>query len=269
MVITINREKYDANIYEKYKDLLSFIEENNGKYTKSELVKNFSLSLYKINKLIKEEYLKVEEEIIYRYNLREYKSYIERNITLEQRNAVNIIRESDNKVFLLKGVTGSGKTEVYMSAVSDSLKNGKSAIILVPEISLTPQMIERFKGRFGKEVAVFHSKLSEGERYDEWYRVKEGKARLIIGARSALFLPAQNLGIIILDEEHENTYKSENNPKYHTREVAEFISEIKGCKVILGSATPSIETYYRAISGEIQLIELKIEFIIKQCLKWK
>lgn len=257
MVIAINREKYDANIYEKYKDLLSFIEENNGKYTKSELVKNFSLSLYKINKLIKEEYLKVEEEIIYRYNLREYKSYSERTLTLEQRNAVNIIRESDNKVFLLKGVTGSGKTEVYMSAVSDSLKNGKSAIILVPEISLTPQMIERFKGRFGKEVAVFHSKLSEGERYDEWYRVKEGKARLIIGARSALFLPAQNLGIIILDEEHENTYKSENNPKYHTREVAEFISEIKGCKVILGSATPSIETYYRAISGEIQLIELK------------
>ena len=122
MVIAINREKYDANIYEKYKDLLSFIEENNGKYTKSELVKNFSLSLYKINKLIKEEYLKVEEEIIYRYNLREYKSYSERTLTLEQRNAVNIIRESDNKVFLLKGVTGSGKTEVYMSAVSDSLK---------------------------------------------------------------------------------------------------------------------------------------------------
>ncbi|MBU5454016.1 primosomal protein N' [Caproiciproducens sp. MSJ-32] len=257
MVISINREKYNADIYEKYKDILSIIEKNDGKFTKSELSKNFSLSLYKINKLIKEEYLKVEEETIYRYNIKEYKTYGEKTLNSEQINAVNVINKSNRKVFLLKGVTGSGKTEVYMNAVSDVLKEGKSAVILVPEISLTPQMIERFKGRFGREVAVFHSKLSDGERYDEWYRVKEGKARLIIGARSALFLPAKDLGIIILDEEHENTYKSEQNPKYHTREVAEFISKIKGCKVILGSATPSIETYYRALSGEIELIELK------------
>ena len=144
-----------------------------------------------------------------------------------------------------------------MNLVKNAIINGKSAIILVPEISLTPQMIERFKGRFGREVAVFHSKLSEGERYDEWYRIKEGKAKVVIGARSALFLPLRNLGVIIIDEEHENTYKSEQNPKYVTREVAEFISELKGCKVILGSATPSIETYYRAISGEVELVELK------------
>jgi len=257
MIITINREKYDVNIYERYKDVISIIEKNDGKFTKSELVRNFSLSLYKINKLIKEKYLKVEEETVYRYNIKEYNTYSEKFLNLEQQNAIKTIRESKNRVFLLKGVTGSGKTEVYMNAVSDALKTGKSAIILVPEISLTPQMIERFKGRFGKEVAVFHSKLSDGERYDEWYRVKEGKARLIIGARSALFLPAKNLGIIILDEEHENTYKSEQNPKYHAREVAEFISQIRDCKVILGSATPAIETYYRALSGEIELIELK------------
>ena len=130
-----------------------------------------------------------------------------------------------------------------MRIAEEMLKEGKSVIVLVPEISLTPQMIERFKGRFGRDVALFHSKLSQGERFDEWYRVKEGKARLVIGARSALFLPLQNLGAIIIDEEHENTYKSEHNPKYHAREVGEFLSEMKNCKLILGSATPSIESY--------------------------
>ena len=159
-------------------------------------------------------------------------------------------------MFLLKGVTGSGKTEVYMKLVERVLLEGKSAIILVPEIALTPQMIERFKGRFGVNVALFHSKLSDGERFDEWFRVKEGKAKVIVGARSAIFLPAKNLGLIIIDEEHENTYKSEQNPKYQTKEVAEYLSELKGCKVILGSATPSIETYYRALTGEMKLLEL-------------
>ena len=256
LVVAIGDKKPSTDIEEKYSDIFTFIRKNNGKFNKSELIKLYGLSTYKINKLIKEDYLKVEEEVVYRYNFKEYIEYKEKALTKDQIKAIESIEVSDKNVILLKGVTGSGKTEVYMNLVRKEILNGKSAIILVPEISLTPQMIERFKGRFGREVAVFHSKLSDGERYDEWYRVKEGKARVIIGARSALFLPAQDLGIIIIDEEHENTYKSEQNPKYVTREVAEFISKLNNCKVILGSATPSIETYYRAISGEIELVEL-------------
>ena len=257
LVVAITDKKVPSDIEEKYNDILSFIKDNNGKFNKSELTKLHGLSIYKINKLINEGYLKVEEERVYRYNLKEYVNYKEKELTEDQLRAINQIQKSNKNVFLLKGVTGSGKTEVYMNLVKEAICNEKSAIILVPEISLTPQMIERFKGRFGREVAVFHSKLSDGERYDEWYRVKEGKAKVVIGARSALFLPLENLGIIIIDEEHENTYKSEQNPRYVTREVAEYISTLKNCKVILGSATPSIETYYRAISGEIELIELK------------
>ena len=177
-------------------------------------------------------------------------------MTIEQQKVINQYNSSSSNLFLLKGVTGSGKTEVYMRLVEKALLENKSSIILVPEIALTPQMIERFKGRFGVNVALFHSKLSDGERFDEWFRVKEGKAKVIVGARSAIFLPAQNLGLIIIDEEHENTYKSEQNPKYQTKEIAEFISELKNCKVILGSATPTIETYYRALIGEIELLEL-------------
>ena len=195
--------------------------------------------------------------VIYRYNTRSYIEESKNVLNDEQKNAFNKILNSDKKGFLLKGVTGSGKTEVYMNLVGETLKEGKSAIVLVPEISLTPQMIERFKGRFGKNVALFHSKLSQGERFDEWYRIKKGEARLVVGARSAIFLPLDNLGIIIIDEEHENTYKSEQNPKYLTKEVAKFLSEIKGCKYILGSATPSIETYYEALNGKLELVEIK------------
>ena len=239
-----------------YRETLKFIRENTGMFTKTELVKEHYLSQYKINKLIEVGLLSVEEEIVFRYNKRKYTEDKEKKLTEEQKQVVENIINSNKNIFLLKGVTGSGKTEVYMRIVENTLNLGKSAIVLVPEIALTPQMIERFKGRFGKDVALFHSKLSDGERFDEWFRVKEGKARVIVGARSALFLPAKNLGIIIIDEEHENTYKSEQNPKYQTREVAEFISSQSGCKVILGSATPTIESYYRAISGEIELLEL-------------
>lgn len=240
-----------------YKDILFFIKNNSGKYTKSELISQFEISTYKLNKLIENGLLEIGEEVVYRYNTKSYESDKRKKLTDEQNNAIRVINSSMKKVFLLKGVTGSGKTEVYMRLVEKTLSEGKSTIILVPEISLTPQMIERFKGRFGTDVALFHSKLSDGERFDEWYRVKEGKARLIVGARSAIFLPAKNLGLIIIDEEHENTYKSDQNPKYQTKEVAEFISEQYGCKVILGSATPTIENYYRALSGDIELVELK------------
>ena len=241
---------------ERYIDIIKFLRENSGKYTKSELININSISQYKLNKLIEKGLLAVEEETVFRYNNRAYNVDYEKKLTLEQKYVLDTYNSSQNNLFLLKGVTGSGKTEVYMRMVEEVLEKNQSAIVLVPEISLTPQMIERFKGRFGKNVALFHSKLSDGERFDEWFRVKEGKAKLVVGARSAIFLPVKNLGLIIIDEEHENTYKSDQNPKYQTKEVAEFLSEQKGCRVVLGSATPTIESYYRALIGELDLLEL-------------
>ncbi|MCI9069582.1 primosomal protein N' [Clostridium sp.] len=241
---------------EGYIEIINFLKENSGKYTKTELINNNSISKYKLNKLIENGLLEVEEEIVFRYNNRTYNIDFEKELTAQQKQVLDEYINSNDNLFLLKGVTGSGKTEVYMRMVEDALNKGKSAIVLVPEISLTPQMIERFKGRFGKDVALFHSKLSDGERFDEWFRVRSGKAKLVIGVRSAIFLPVKNLGLIIIDEEHENTYKSDQNPKYQTKEVAEFLSNQKGCKVVLGTATPTIETFYRALIGELKLLEL-------------
>lgn len=257
-VIVFNKE-LDGKFKDKdnYVKIVDLIKEKDGELTKSEIINDYSLSSYSLNKLIENGYLLTEDRVVYRYNTRSYIEESKNVLNDEQRSAFNKILNSDKKGFLLKGVTGSGKTEVYMNLVGETLKEGKSAIVLVPEISLTPQMIERFKGRFGKNVALFHSKLSQGERFDEWYRIKRGEARLVVGARSAIFLPLDNPGIIIIDEEHENTYKSEQNPKYSTKEVAKFLSEIKGCKYILGSATPSIETYYEALNGKLELVEIK------------
>lgn len=256
VIVLKNEDLSNIKNPDGYKKIVEFFKTNSGKYTKSELINEHSISQYKLNKLIENEVLSIEEESVFRYNDRVYNKDSAKTLTIEQKNIIREYINSDDKMFLLKGVTGSGKTEVYMKLVERVLLEGKSAIILVPEIALTPQMIERFKGRFGVNVALFHSKLSDGERFDEWFRVKEGKSKVIVGARSAIFLPAKNLGLIIIDEEHENTYKSEQNPKYQTKEVAEYLSELKGCKVILGSATPSIETYYRALTGEMKLLEL-------------
>lgn len=256
VIVLKNEDLSNIKNPDGYKKIVEFFKTNSGKYTKSELINEHSISQYKLNKLIENEVLSIEEESVFRYNDRVYNKDSSKTLTIEQENIIREYINSDDKMFLLKGVTGSGKTEVYMKLVERVLLEGKSAIILVPEIALTPQMIERFKGRFGVNVALFHSKLSDGERFDEWFRVKEGKAKVIVGARSAIFLPAKNLGLIIIDEEHENTYKSEQNPKYQTKEVAEYLSELKGCKVILGSATPSIETYYRSLTGEMKLLEL-------------
>lgn len=257
-VIVFNKE-LDGKFKDKdnYVKIVNLIKEKDGELTKSEIINDYSLSSYSLNKLIENGYLLTEDRVVYRYNTRSYMEESKNVLNDEQRSAFNKILNSVKKGFLLKGVTGSGKTEVYMNLVGETLKEGKSAIVLVPEISLTPQMIERFKGRFGKNVALFHSKLSQGERFDEWYRIKRGEARLVVGARSAIFLPLDNPGIIIIDEEHENTYKSEQNPKYSTKEVAKFLSEIKGCKYILGSATPSIETYYEVLNGKLELVEIK------------
>ena len=242
---------------EKYENLVSFIKDNDGIYSKAELSKQFKFSTYTINKSIEFGFLDINEKVVHRFNKRVYDKDLSKNLTEEQREAILNIENSKEKGILLKGVTGSGKTEIYMNLVEKALNEGKGAIVLVPEIALTPQMIERFKGRFGEDVALFHSKLSDGERFDEWYRVKSGDCRLVVGARSAIFLPVKNLGLIIIDEEHEGTYKSEHNPKYNTKDVAEFLSLIKGCKYILGSATPSVESFADAMVSKLKLVELK------------
>ncbi|GAA0069444.1 primosomal protein N' [Clostridium sardiniense] len=246
----------DIKNKEKYKNLIRFIKDNDCLFSKSELSKEYNFSTYVINKSIEKGYLSVEETVIERFNRRIYKEDNSKDLTEEQKQAILRIENTDKNGVLLKGVTGSGKTEIYMNLVEKVLNRGEGAIVLVPEIALTPQMIERFKGRFGEDVALFHSRLSDGERFDEWYRVKSGRCRLVVGARSAIFLPVDKLGLIIIDEEHEGTYKSEHNPKYNTKEVAEFLSVIKGCKYILGSATPSVESFADAMVSKVELIEL-------------
>lgn len=158
---------------------------------------------------------------------------------------------------LLHGVTGSGKTEIYIQLIRETLKLGRQAIVLVPEISLTPQIINTFRGRFDDNIAVLHSRLSVGERYDQWNLIKEGKKDIVIGARSAVFAPLNNIGLVIIDEEHEYTYKSETTPKYSTDEVAAYLCKINEAMLVLGSATPGIETYHRAKSGQMDLLVLK------------
>ena len=166
-----------------------------------------------------------------------------------------------SSTFLLHGVTGSGKTEVYLQAMAHALEQGQGAIVLVPEISLTPQTVERFKARFSSGklqtlVAVLHSHLSAGERHDEWHKIRQGRARIVIGARSAIFAPVEPLGLIIVDEEHEHTYKQEEAPRYHARDVAIMRGQMEGAVVVLGSATPSMESYYNCKKGKYTLLEL-------------
>ncbi len=181
-------------------------------------------------------------------------------LTAEQQSALDKVKEAADsgiaETFLLHGVTGSGKTEVYLQAIKHVLDEGKEAIVLVPEISLTPQMTARFQERFGSLVAVMHSGLSSGEKYDEWRKIHRKEVKVVVGARSAIFAPFENVGIIILDEEHESTYKQEDTPRYHARDVAIWRSEHYGCPVILGSATPSLESYARATKGVYTLLEL-------------
>ncbi|PYJ98169.1 MAG: primosomal protein N' [Verrucomicrobia bacterium] len=168
---------------------------------------------------------------------------------------------------LLHGVTGSGKTEIYLQAIRAALERGRSAIVLVPEISLTPQTVERFKGRFAEAqdtVAVLHSHLSQGERHDEWHKIHSGRARIVIGPRSAVFAPLKKLGLIVVDEEHENTYKQEETPRYNARDIAVVRARIEKCAVVLGSATPSLESYYNAVRGKYLLSTLSQRIDQKQ-----
>lgn len=180
-------------------------------------------------------------------------------LTPSQQKVVNSVLENQRNVpFLLFGVTGSGKTEVYMQIIEEVLKRGETAIMLVPEISLTPQMVEQFSNRFGNQIAALHSALSEGEKYDEWRRIARGEASIVIGARSAIFAPLKNIGIIIMDEEHSDSYKQgDKSPRYHARDVAIWRAKHHSCPVLLGSATPSLESMARAEKGVYQLLVLK------------
>lgn len=181
----------------------------------------------------------------------------DRELTEDQRRAVERIERDERTVQLLHGVTGSGKTEIYLTLIAKCLKEGKSSIFLVPEISLTPQMLSQLRARFGRNAAIMHSGLSAGEKFDEWWRLRTGEAKIAIGARSAVFTPLENLGVIIIDEEHDSSYSSETAPRYNTFDVAYLRAKYNGCKLVLGSATPAVDTYKRAIDGEFGLIRLE------------
>ena len=227
----------------------------NKKVKKSELVNISSSSL---NTLIKNGYLEEKKEEIYRLN--DNTNIVKENINLtnDQKLAIEKINNTNNfKTYLLHGVTGSGKTEVYLNTIEKVLKSKKEAIVLVPEISLTPQLVETFKKRFGSQIAILHSNLSMGEKYDEWRKIERKEVSVVIGARSAIFAPLTNLGIIIIDEEHSSTYKQENNPKYNTIDIAIYRAKRYNIPLVLGSATPLIESYTRAKTGIYELLTLK------------
>ena len=170
-----------------------------------------------------------------------------KELTLEQQKVVDSVNLFSNDVYLLHGVTGSGKTEVYIKLIEKVLNLGKTAIMLVPEISLTPQMVSRFEQVFGNKIAALHSALSDGEKYDEWRRIVRGEVSIVIGARSAVFAPLTNIGIIIIDEEHSDSYKQDNNPRYNAKDIAIERAKNYNCPVLMGSATPSLDTYARAV----------------------
>lgn len=177
-------------------------------------------------------------------------------LTSEQERAIEYVKKTDKRITLIRGVTGSGKTEIYLHLIEDELKKGNTALFMVPEIALTPQMVSKLRARFGDEVAIIHSGLSAGERFDEWWRIRNGEARIVVGARSAVFAPLKNIGLIVIDEEHETSYRAENSPRYSTIDVARYRVEKSGGKIVLGSATPSVESYYKAKNGEYGLVEI-------------
>ena len=211
-----------------------------------------------VDTLIKKGYAVIVEEEVKRYNYEGLTNYKKVSLTKEQNNIANKIISSFNKseTFLLYGVTGSGKTEVYMYVIEEVLKLGKEAIMLVPEISLTPQIVGKFISRFGDVIAVLHSRLSDTERYDEYRKITEGKAKIVIGTRSAIFVPFTNIGVIIIDEEHVSSYKQENHPRYNAKDIAILRSKYHNCPVVLGSATPSLESFARAGNKVYTLLTL-------------
>jgi primosomal protein N' (replication factor Y) (superfamily II helicase) len=232
----------------------------------SHLLRQTSLDNQTLRALVKRGLVELREEAVVRDPHADEQFIATSNLILnpEQTHALKEVTQAldspeKSRPILLHGVTGSGKTEIYLQAIRAALDRECTAIVLVPEISLTPQTVERFKGRFANvqdAVAVLHSHLSEGERHDEWHKIHSGRARIVIGARSAVFAPLKNLGLIVVDEEHETTYKQEEAPRYHARDVAVVRARIEKCVAVLGSATPSLESYHNAATGKYRLVTL-------------
>ena len=237
--------------YKKQVEILKSIIENGS-------VKVISSNISSVTSLANKGLIKTISREVYRYNDNTIENKHTVFLNEEQSKVVKEVIDNlnTNNTYLLKGVTGSGKTEVYMHIIKEVIDRGMQAIMLVPEISLTPQIVSRFRQRFNDEVAVLHSGLSDGERYDEYRKIKKGLVKIVVGARSAIFSPFQNLGVIIIDEEQVTSYKQENNPKYHTRDVALFRCKYHNCPLVLGSATPSLESYARAKKGVYKLLTL-------------
>lgn len=235
---------------------------DNKELPESIVIKKLNVARNVIKALEEQKILSVESERIYRNPVKagERKS-AEITYTKEQENAIRLFKDDYDKgirkTYLIHGVTGSGKTEVYMEMIEKVIREGKQAVFLIPEIALTYQTVMRFYQRFGDRVSIMHSRLSDGEKYDQMMRAKNGEIDVMIGPRSALFTPFEKLGLIVIDEEHEATYKSEQIPRYHARETARRRAEMEGASVVLGSATPSVDSYYKALHGEYVLLELK------------
>jgi len=246
--IDIIEEYLNTCKYPKQKEILSIL--INNKYL---IKKDYSSSV--ISSLINKELIKEEKKRIYR-NIELIEKDIPPKLSNEQQSAVDSVSLEEYNTYLLYGITGSGKTEVYMSLISKALKLGKTAIMLVPEISLTTQMINRLLKRFSSKVAIFHSGLSCGEKYDEYERIYKGEVEIVVGTRSAIFTPLKNIGIIILDEEHSSTYKQESTPKYNTIDIAKWRCNYNKCPLILGSATPRLEDMTYAKLGKYKLLTL-------------
>lgn len=246
---------------EKHIRVLKFLEQNDGVYISDlEALTDVNKSIFKT--LEKNGYIEIIKKQI------ERNPFINKNIEKDEPKILNeeqkrcydsisfCIENNEFSKHLIYGITGSGKTEIYLQLISRVIENGKTAIVLVPEISLTPQMVDRFLARFGNLIAVLHSKLSDGERYDEWQKIAKGEAKIVIGARSAIFAPVKKLGIIIIDEEHDMSYKSEMTPRYNAKDLAKYIAEKNNCPLVLGSATPEINTMYQAQNNDIAIYTL-------------
>lgn len=266
--IKSNYQKYDEYLILNNHDLAKDFIKNNARKKRALILLNDLLNANKVLKknyssaivepLLNENIIKIVKENKYRINKTNNKESAKK-LTTEQLNVYESITSSlnTNDIFLLLGVTGSGKTEVYMQVIEKVIAEKKNVIMLVPEISLSMQIVNRFYERFGSNVAIFHSALSEGEKYDEYHKILNGDVHLVVGTRSAIFAPFPNIGLIILDEEQSSNYKQDNNPRYHAKDIAIWRSQYHHCPVILGSATPSLESMARASKGVYKLLTLK------------
>ncbi len=255
--LVLNKEKKEIETY-----LNNCLKENNQTYLlktllKEEKVLKKDYSSYTIKTLKEKDLIKEVKEQEYRINKKENINVLKHKLNEEQQYAFDTIKKCNNfTTFLLEGITGSGKTEVYLNLIDDALKKGKSAIMLVPEISLTVALVNRFYEWFGSKVAIFHSALSSGEKYDEYLKIIRGDVSVVVGTRSAIFAPLKNIGIIIIDEEHSDTFKQENMPRYNAKDIASKRGEYHNCPLVLGSATPTLETRSRAIKGVYKYLRL-------------